>query len=89
VRLEKNSPPESGFRNTTLSEKVDIYGIGTLLFQFLTSHQLYEEELGMMSSFEERKEDEEAKVVRLITSPARPLVPKKVEKSDDATTIIL
>lgn len=85
--INVNSPPESGFRNTTLSEKVDIYGIGTLLFQFLTSHQLYEEELGMMSSYEKGVENEEAKVVRLITSPARPLLPKEIEKSDDATII--
>jgi hypothetical protein len=71
---------------TLLSEKVDIYGIGTLIFQFLASHQLYEEELRMTNS---SGDGEEARVLQLITSPAEPLLPQTIEESKDATIIRL
>jgi serine/threonine protein kinase len=80
INIHKNSPPESLFPNMTfLSEKVDVYGIGTLIFQFLTSKELYHQEL--KNSNISRKDEE--KVLKLITAAVEPQLPEAVEGSND------
>ena len=80
-----NSPPETLLSNpTTLSEKVDVFALGTMIFEFLTSRRLYEEEIGQLRSSEEPLD---TKIISLVTSPVQPSLPKDIENSSDSTIV--
>jgi serine/threonine protein kinase len=82
--FHKNSPPESLYDNTTLlAEKIDVYGIGTLIFQFLTSHELYHQELIDLNI----SRNDEQKVLKLITAGVEPQLPEAVEGSNDTAIL--
>jgi serine/threonine protein kinase len=69
---------------TELSEKVDVYAFGALVFEFLSSRKLYEEELHRLKSV---KEPLGSKIIGLVTHPELPILPKKIENSKDSTII--
>jgi serine/threonine protein kinase len=69
---------------TALSEKVDVYAFGTMVFHFLSTKRLYEEELNQLTSL---KEPLESKIIGLVTGPKLPSLPSKIENSRDSTII--
>lgn len=60
-----------------------MYGIGTLIFQFLTSKELYYQELKDSNI----SRNDEEKVLKLITAAVEPQLPETVEGSKDPTIL--
>jgi hypothetical protein len=55
-----------------------------MIFEFLTSRRLYEEEIGQLRSSEEPLD---TKIISLVTSPVQPSLPKDIENSSDSTIV--
>jgi hypothetical protein len=75
------------YSGSRLTEKVDIYGLGTLLFHFLASYPIFQHELNYLDFYYTPSEKEE-KILELISNSKNvPQLPPTVEYSTDPITI--
>ena len=82
------SPPESVSGTVRLTEKIDVYALGRLIFEFLSWYPLYSYELQYDEDLSFSNKSMEEKILQVITNPDKPpQLPQSVENSTDPVIV--